>query len=81
MCCWAQKEASDHLAACTYRVNREGGSRMVQVKQVFAIQSDYAVGRAADAAEAKADECEQGRAFAKVCREMQHSEVCHQDQL
>ena len=39
---------------------------MVQLKQVFAIQSDYAIGRAADAAEAKANEAEEGRAYAKV---------------
>ncbi len=67
------KEGLCSHVACACRVNREGGVRMVQTKQVFAIQSDYAIGEAADAAEAKVEECEQGRAFAKVCRNTQLS--------
>lgn len=41
---------------------------MVQKKQIFATQSDYAIGKAVDAAVAKAAEAEDGRAFAKVRR-------------
>ncbi len=54
---------------------------MVRVKQVFAIQSDYAVGKAADAAEAKVEECEPDRAFAKVCRNMQLSQSVLPNQI
>ena len=40
--------------------------RTVKLKQCFAIQSDYAIGKAVDAAEAIVSKAEDGRAFAKV---------------
>ena len=79
--CWACEKECAHPDACACRVNREGGPRMVRVKQVFAIQSDYAVGKAADAAEAKVEECEPDRAFAKVCRNMQLSQSVLPNQI
>ena len=66
MCQRPRYKRCTHPVACACRLNREGRPRMVQLKQVFAIQSDYAIGRAADAAEAKANEAEDGRAYAKV---------------
>ncbi|CAL5227003.1 g9893 [Coccomyxa viridis] len=47
------------------RLSKEGKVRTVKLKQIFAIQSDYAVGKAVDDAEAKVSEAEDGRAFAK----------------
>ena len=49
---------------------------MVQVRQIFATQSDHAIGKAVDAAVAKAAKCEDGRAFAKVRRPSASSQNC-----
>ena len=54
--------------------------RTVLLKQVFAIQSDYAIGKAVDAAEALVSELETGRAYAKVRRGWRISQA-HQPDL
>ena len=64
---WGPRRLS-RKSACACRLSKEGKVRTVKLKQIFAIQSDYAVGKAVDDAEAKVSEAEDGRAFAKVCK-------------